>query len=208
VVLSGTSLMVTLQAAIGAMRRIYHGPMECRVAWRLGVWIVGIGLAACSFASSQEASAMTSIGTTTMTLHSSAFPDGGTIPAKHTCDGDDVSPQLVWDQVPEGTQSFALLVTDPGAHDFVHWILTDIPGDVRELPERRGDAIGVPGPTSFGPVGWRGPCPPSGTHRYVFTLYALPEPLGLGGEAGAEALQNAARMNALGTVQLTGTYAR
>jgi Raf kinase inhibitor-like YbhB/YbcL family protein len=179
-----------------------------RAAWPLGVCVVGIGLAACSSASSLEASPMTSIGTTTMTLHSSSFEDGGAIPARHTCDGDDVSPQLAWDQVPEGTQSFALLVTDPDARDFVHWILTDIPGDVRELPEGQGDAIGVPGPTSFGPVGWSGPCPPSGTHHYVFTLYALPEPLGLGGAAGAEALQNAARMNALGTVQLTGVYAR
>jgi Raf kinase inhibitor-like YbhB/YbcL family protein len=151
---------------------------------------------------------MTSIGTSTMTLHSPAFEDGGPIPDKHTCDGEDISPPLAWDHVPEGTQSFALLVTDPEARDFVHWVLTDIPGDVRELPEGQGDAIGVPGQNSFGPVGWSGPCPPSGEHRYVFTLYALPEELGLGGGAGASELRGAARTNALATVQLTGVYSR
>jgi Raf kinase inhibitor-like YbhB/YbcL family protein len=182
--------------------------MRWRAAWRLGVCVVGIGLAACTSASSQEGSAMTSIGTTTMTLHSPAFADGGPIPAKYTCDGEDVSPPLAWERVPDGTQAFALLVTDPDARDFVHWILTDIPGDVHELPEGQGDAIGVPGPTSFGPVGWSGPCPPSGTHRYVFTLYALPEELGLGGGAGASALRDAARANALAMVQLSGVYAR
>jgi Raf kinase inhibitor-like YbhB/YbcL family protein len=182
--------------------------MEWRSAWRFAAWLVGIGLAACTSTSSPEVSAMNRIGTTTMTLHSPAFEDGGPIPTKYTCDGEDVSPPLAWEHVPEGTQAFALLVTDPDARDFIHWVLTDIPGDVHELPEGRGDAIGVPGATSFGPVGWSGPCPPSGTHHYLFTLFALPEPLGLGGAAGAEALRNAARMNALASVELTGIYAR
>lgn len=151
---------------------------------------------------------MTRIGTTTMTLHSPAFEEGGPIPARYTCDGEDISPPLAWEHVPVGTQAFALLVTDPDARDFVHWLLTDIPGDVRKLPEGQGDAIGVPGLTSFGPVGWSGPCPPSEKHRYVFTLYALPEPMGLGGEAGAGTLKDAARTNALGAVELTGVYGR
>jgi Raf kinase inhibitor-like YbhB/YbcL family protein len=182
--------------------------MEWRVAWRLAVCVVGIALAACTSASSQEASAMSSIGTTTMTLRSPAFEAGGPIPTKYTCDGEDISPPLAWEHVPEGTQAFALLVTDPDARDFVHWLLTDIPGDVRELPEGRGDAIGVPGPTSLGPVGWSGPCPPGGTHHYVFTLFALPEELGLEGAAGADALRDAARTSALASVELTGVYAR
>jgi Raf kinase inhibitor-like YbhB/YbcL family protein len=182
--------------------------MGWRAALRLGVGIIGIGLAACTPASSQEASAMTNVSTTTMTLRSPAFEDGMPIPAKYTCDGEDVSPPLEWDHVPDGTQAFALLVTDPDARDFAHWVLTDIPGDVRELPEGQGDAIGVPGVTSFGPVGWSGPCPPSGEHRYLFTLYALPDELGLGGSADGSALQTTARMNALATVQLTGVYSR
>lgn len=150
----------------------------------------------------------TGTGTATMTLRSPAFEDGGPIPEKYTCDGDDVSPPLAWDGVPEGTQAFALLVTDVDAGGFIHWMLTDIPGDVRELPEGQGDAIGVPGPTSFGPVGWGGPCPPSGKHRYVFTLYALPDELGLAGSADGSALQSAAQASALGTVELTGVYTR
>jgi Raf kinase inhibitor-like YbhB/YbcL family protein len=182
--------------------------MEWRAALRLGVGVVGIGLAACTPTSSQEASGMTSIRTTTMTLRSPAFEDGGPIPAKHTCDGEDISPPLAWDGVPDGTQAFALLVTDADAGGFVHWMLTDIPGDVHELPEGQGDAIGVPGTTSFGPVGWGGPCPPSGEHHFVFTLYALPEPLGIGGEAGADAVQSAARTSAHATVELTAVYRR
>jgi Raf kinase inhibitor-like YbhB/YbcL family protein len=182
--------------------------MGWRAAWWLGLGVVGIGLAACNLASSEKGSRMPSIGTKTMTLRSEAFEDGGPIPEKYTCDGEDVSPPLAWDGVPEGTQAFALLVTDPDAGGFIHWMLTDIPGDVRELPEGQGDAIGVPGPTSFGPVGWGGPCPPSGTHQYVFALYALPDELGLAGSADGSALQSAAQASALGTVELTGVYSR
>jgi Raf kinase inhibitor-like YbhB/YbcL family protein len=168
--------------------------------------VVGIGLAACTAASSQEASTMAGIAN--MTLTSPAFENGGPIPATYTCDGEDRSPPLRWEGVPDGTQAFALIVTDPDAGGFVHWLLTDIPGDRRELPEGEGDAIGVPGPMSFGRTGWGGPCPPGGEHRYTFTLYALSEALGLGGSADAAAVRSTAEELTLGVGELTGVYAR
>jgi Raf kinase inhibitor-like YbhB/YbcL family protein len=141
----------------------------------------------------------------TMNLTSGSFEDGGSIPSRYTCDGADVSPPLAWDAVPEGSAAFALIVDDPDARGFVHWVLSDIPGDARELPEGEGDTIGMPGPNDFGRTGWGGPCPPSGEHRYVFTLYALSEPIGEA--AGADAVREAAGA-ALATATLTGVYAR
>ena len=142
---------------------------------------------------------------TTMQLTSSSFADGEAIPSKHTCDGADISPELAWSDVPDGTESFALIVDDPDAGGFVHWVLTDIPGDARELPEGEGDSIGTPGPNDFGSTGWGGPCPP-GEHHYAFTLYALTEPIS--GATDADTVRTAAEASALGRATLTGTYAR
>jgi Raf kinase inhibitor-like YbhB/YbcL family protein len=141
-----------------------------------------------------------------MKLSSPAFTDGGPIPARFTCDGKDVSPPLAWDDVPEGTRAFALVVQDLDAHDFVHWLLSNIPGDLHELPEGQGDTIGTPGATSFRKTGWGGPCPPSGEHRYVFTLYALSAPLDATGTLD-EVLDGVDRVG-LGRAQLTGVYSR
>ncbi len=110
-----------------------------------------------------------------MRVTSPTFPAGGAIPMKHTCDGLDVSPALRWEEVPEGTKSFALTVTDPDAPmEWIHWLVCDLPPDVRMISE------GGPVPTGakeirndFGKEAYGGPCPPSGTHRYYFTLYAL-----------------------------------
>ena len=142
---------------------------------------------------------------TTMQLTSSSFGEGEPIPSEHTCDGADTSPPLAWSDVPNGTHSFALVVDDPDARGFVHWVLTDIPGDVRELPEGEGDSIGTPGPNDFGRTGWGGPCPP-GEHHYAFTLYALPE--ATIGATDADAVRTSAGESALGRATLTGTYAR
>ena len=144
----------------------------------------------------------------TLTLTSAAFADGGAIPVRYTCDGADVSPPLAWDGVPDGVEAYALVVEDPDAGGFIHWVLTDIPGDLRELPEDQGDAIGAPGVTSFGRSGWGGPCPPSGEHHYVFTLYALSAPLTVDGAATADHVRNAADRVLLASGQLTGVYAR
>ena len=139
-----------------------------------------------------------------MNLTSSAFTDGGAIPVEHTCDGADTSPPLAWTDVPDGVKAFAILVTDPDAGGFVHWVLTDIPGDVRELPAGEGDRLGVAGANDFGGSGWGGPCPPSGEHRYEFRLYALPERLRLD-DPTADEVRSAA---AVATGELLGVYAR
>ena len=143
-----------------------------------------------------------------MELTSEAFGEGGSIPVQHTCDGDNISPPLAWDDVPEGAAAFVLVVEDPDAGGFVHWLLTDIPGDSRELPEGAGDAIGMPGHNDFGLSGWGGPCPPSGEHRYVFTLYALSEPIQIEADASPQAVREAIAHRLIGEAQLTGVYAR
>jgi Raf kinase inhibitor-like YbhB/YbcL family protein len=122
-----------------------------------------------------------------MNLTSTSFPEGSRIPAKFTCNGAGVSPQLAWSAPPAGTASYALIVTDPDApgRTFVHWVLYDLPAETRTLPE------GLPpqgqlqdgsrqGRNDFGEIGYGGPCPPPGSpHHYVFTLYALDATLNL-----------------------------
>jgi Raf kinase inhibitor-like YbhB/YbcL family protein len=154
----------------------------------------------CSAGNLQEGSAME--------LTSAAFAEGATIPSAHTCDGADTSPPLAWSDVPDGTAAFAVLVEDPDAGGFVHWVLGDIPGDLRELPAGEGDAIGVPGRNDFRRTGWGGPCPPSGEHRYVFTLYALDTALDLAEGASADELRSAMRDHVLAEGRLTGVYSR
>lgn len=145
---------------------------------------------------------------TTMRLTSSAFDDGKAIPAAHTCDGEDRSPPLAWDEVPDGTAAFVLVVEDPDADGFLHWLLTDIPGDARELPDGAGDAVGMPGRNDFGRTGWGGPCPPSGEHRYIFTLYALSEPVPVDPDAGSAEVREAIAHRTLAKARRTGVYAR
>jgi hypothetical protein len=165
---------------------------------------MGIGLAACTPVSSQEASAMPD----SMRLTSPAFTDGGAIPEDYTCDGGDLSPPLAWEGAPQGVHSFALVVTDPDAGGFVHWVLVNIPGDVRELPEGEGDAIGTPGRNGFGDEGWGGPCPPSGEHRYVFELIAVSEPVRGEGAPNVDRVRSVAEGATLARAELTGVYAR
>jgi Raf kinase inhibitor-like YbhB/YbcL family protein len=99
-------------------------------------------------------------------------------------------------------------VEDPDARGFVHWVLTDIPGDRRDLAAGEGDDIGMPGQNDFGRTGWAGPCPPSGQHRYVFTLYALDAPLEFGEGASAEQVRAALADRSRGEAELTGVYTR
>ncbi len=150
-----------------------------------------------------------------MKLESNAFSATGTIPAKYTCDGKDTSPDLRWDEPPIGTQSLVLVVDDPDAPGgtFVHWVLYDLPPETRQLPE--GVAVGptlegggIQGSSSFDLLGYGGPCPPSGTHRYFFKLYALDQPIGL--ESGATKAEIEAVMEGhiLDQAELMGRYSR
>jgi Raf kinase inhibitor-like YbhB/YbcL family protein len=108
-------------------------------------------------------------------LKSSDFEDGGNIPSEFTCDGRDVSPQLSWEAVPAGTESFALSVADPDAPrgTFIHWLVYDIPKDVNNIGRGSLPKEAVEVENDFGRRRYGGPCPPSGTHRYIFTLCAL-----------------------------------
>src|SRR5579864_1382657 len=111
-------------------------------------------------------------------LTSPDFADGAAIPEKFTCKGANISPALAWSGAPVGTQTYALMVTDPDAPGgtFTHWIVFDIP---RNLEGLKQDASGgqradlKQGRNDFGKIGYGGPCPPSGVHHYIFKLYAL-----------------------------------
>lgn len=150
-----------------------------------------------------------------LTLTSSAFADGDAIPTRHTGEGDDVSPTLVWDNVPKGTRSFALFCHDPdaplvspGSYGFVHWVVYNIAGDARDL--REGVDEYTCGKNNFGNANYGGPMPPEGhgTHRYYFWLCALDTDENL--EPGLTLWQLLERIepHVVGMNRLVGTYAR
>jgi Raf kinase inhibitor-like YbhB/YbcL family protein len=143
-------------------------------------------------------------------LSSPSFADGGAIPVKHTCDGENLSPELAWQDAPQGTVSFALIIDDPDARGFVHWVAFDIRGGSSgSLAEglRPADAPSQ-GRNDMGHKGYTGPCPPSGTHRYRFTLWALSGRLNLNGTPSAAEVRTAANNLILGQTTLTATYTR
>lgn len=143
-------------------------------------------------------------------LSSPAFGEGKEIPRGFTCQGEDRSPPLVWTGAPAGTRFYALVMDDPDAPrgTWTHWTWWDLPASVRGLPE--GASVGalgaVPGLTSARSVGYRGPCPPTGRHRYVFTLHALGEPLGLPRGTPIGPLREALAAKSLASARLVGTY--
>ncbi|MDA7086580.1 YbhB/YbcL family Raf kinase inhibitor-like protein [Pseudomonas sp. SA3-5] len=151
----------------------------------------------------------------TMRLSSAAFPDQGTIPARYTCEGPDISPPLAWSGVPPGSESLVLIVDDPDAPDpaaptttWVHWLLYNLPPTTSELAE---DLQSLPPGTLQGRNDWRrtgygGPCPPIGSHRYFHKLYALDCVLpDLGGPTKAQ-LEGAMQGHVLAKAELIGTY--
>lgn len=141
---------------------------------------------------------------------SAAFTEGSGIPKKHTCDGEDISPQLGWSGVPQGTKSLALIMDDPDAPGrvFVHWVLFDIPASLTELPEGTTGS-GIAGTNNFRRTGYNGPCPPAGSnHRYFFKLYALDQELKLAAGASKADLEEAMQGHILASGQLMGKYGR
>lgn len=149
-------------------------------------------------------------------IHSAEFSDGGAIPAKFTCEGDDVSPPLQWSTPPEGAKSLALVVDDPDAPDpaapkrtWVHWVVYDLPASAGELAEGAKLPSGArAGKSDFGSRQWRGPCPPIGRHRYFFKLYALDVTLGDRGSLTKAELEKAMEGHVLAKSELVGTYAK
>lgn len=146
------------------------------------------------------------------TLESSAFAANGMIPKKYTCEDQNISPPLSWSNIPENTLSFALIVDDPDAPVGVwdHWILFNIPASTKHFDENvtafpEGT---VAGSNSYSETIYKGPCPPSGTHRYFFKLYALNVVLELKKGAKKDDLENAMKGHILGEAVLIGKYAK
>ncbi len=149
-------------------------------------------------------------------ITSTAFAEGGTIPKKYTCDGEDLSPALSWSGVPKGTQSLALITDDPDAPSgtFIHWVLYGIPGDLKGLPEgvaKTGtvQGVGAQGTNGARRTGYMGPCPPKGNpHRYFFKLYALDTKLNLKEGASKADVEKAMQGHILAQGQAMGKYGR
>lgn len=150
-----------------------------------------------------------------MELKSAAFQQEGMIPSKYTCDGADVSPPLTWSEPPPKTQSFALISDDPDAPvgTWVHWVAWNLPPNARSLDENVPKKDSLPngmkqGTTDFRRIGYGGPCPPSGTHRYFFKLYALSTTLNLSSRTTKKELERAMKGYVLAQAELMGKYRR
>ena len=146
----------------------------------------------------------------TMTVTSTAFDDGGTVPTRFTCDGDDVSPPLAWSGPPTDAAALALVVDDPDAPrgTFTHWVVLDIPTSTSSVAEGEVPEGAVQGTTSAGTAAYTPPCPPGGTHRYRFTVYALDGRTGLSDGASLDEARSAVADHAVARGRLVATYAR
>jgi hypothetical protein len=148
-------------------------------------------------------------------ITSSVFSEGEMIPQRYTCDGPDISPDIAWKGVPEGSQSLALICDDPDAPvgTWVHWVLFNIPpgesGMPAEIPADKTLANGAKhGTNDFRKLGYGGPCPPAGTHRYFFKLYALDTVLNLDSGITKDQLEKAMKGHILAEGRLMGKYKR
>ena len=145
-----------------------------------------------------------------MKIESTAFKNNELIPSKYTCDGENVNPPLMIDDVPTGAKSLVLIVDDPDAPagTWVHWTVWNINPEIKEIPENSVPRNGVEGITDFGKPGYGGPCPPSGTHRYFFKLYALDITLDIDTSTKATDIESKIEGNILAKAQLVGLYRR
>jgi Raf kinase inhibitor-like YbhB/YbcL family protein len=143
-------------------------------------------------------------------LHSSAFREGQPIPKHFTCLGKDISPALSWTEAPPGTKFYALVMDDPDAPrgTWTHWTWWDLPAATTGIPDgaKMAELGASEGTASNKATGYHGPCPPSGRHRYVFTLHALGEALGLPAGAPVEQVHAALKGKSLASARLMGTY--
>lgn len=151
----------------------------------------------------------------TMKISSPAFENGGAIPKKYTCDGENINPILVFSDLPDSTKSTVLICDDPDASSghFTHWLIYDIHPLALSISENEPKTRIMTngsrqGQNDFGEIGWGGPCPPSGTHRYVFKLYALDKMLNLDLGAKRKTVEVAMQGHIIAEAELTGTYGR
>jgi hypothetical protein len=151
-----------------------------------------------------------------MQLKSSAFRAGGTIPVRYTCEGDNLSPEFSWTETPAGTKSLVLILHDPDAPregGFTHWVVYDIDPSLKQIDEntpkqQKFAGLGAQGKNDSGQIGYMGPCPPSGTHRYIARLFALDTELNLKPGATHQEVESAMQEHILDKAALMGTYAK
>ena len=150
-----------------------------------------------------------------LAISSTAFSNGGMIPSRYTCDGANISPPLQWSGLPAGTKTVALIVDDPDApaKTWVHWVVYDLPANTTQLPENIKPQEnlaggGKQGTSDFKKIGYGGPCPPSGTHRYFFKLYAVDIQTSLGPGATKDELLKTMESHVLAQGELVGKYKR
>ena len=176
--------------------------------WTLWLLALVAAVVSCAGAPTREETAVHAPDV--ITVRSPAFRDGGPIPARFTCDGDGHSPPLTWDGVPEDAAALALVVDDPDAprRTFVHWVVLDMPVGTTGLDADEVPSGAVQARNSAGHAAYFGPCPPSGTHHYRFTVYALSRRTGLRDGAQLDQALRAVETNATGQGRLVGTYAR
>ncbi len=148
--------------------------------------------------------------TETLKLSSTAFENNASIPSKFTCDGMDINPPLAIQGVPSGAKSLALIVDDPDAPSgmWVHWVVWNIDPKITEIRENSVPKGAAQGMNDFRKRDYGGPCPPSGTHRYFFKLYALDTQLSLGTNAGKKDVEKAMQGHVISQTQIMGTYKR
>lgn len=178
------------------------------------IFLIGAA-ASCGSEKSDKTQAGKGANKMSLVITSTAFKQEGMIPSQYTCDGADISPQLAWTNVPDGVKSFALICDDPDAPvgDWVHWVIYNLPADAREIAEKLNNVEKLPngalhGKNDFNKFGYGGPCPPGGTHRYFFKLYALDTVLNLTGAVTKKTLLEAMKGHILAQGELMGKYKR
>lgn len=145
-----------------------------------------------------------------MQVKSSSFEHNQNLPSQYTCDGEGINPPLQISEIPEGTQSLALISDDPDASsgDFTHWLVWNIDPTISEIAENSVPEGAVEGTTDFGNTGYGAPCPPSGSHHYYFKVYALDTKLDLSSEAKKANLEKAMEGHVLDKAEIVGLYTR
>jgi len=145
-----------------------------------------------------------------LSLKSPAFEDQGFIPSKYTCDGEDINPPLLIEGVPQEAKSLVLVMQDPDAPGgtFLHWLLWNIPPETKEISEGKIPSGAIEGKNDFGKIGYGGPCPPSGSHHYIFTLYALSQKLDFPQDLSWNDFKTLINPHILAQAKLTGVYSR
>lgn len=140
----------------------------------------------------------------------SDFKHNENIPSKYTCDGQGLAPELIISEIPPNTQEFVLIVDDPDAPmgTFVHWLVYNIPANTTKIDNKNLPSVAKQGMTDFGKIGWGGPCPPSGTHRYFFKLYAIDKKLDLPAGITKSELEKAIKDKVIEKTELIGLYKR